>query len=800
MSRKLIIEKLLSNGEIINNNEFQSMMSSLLAINQNNSEITEYPNNLKLTEYQYLLDNKLITSNEIFDIANNLDSEDLLQDQLIDLSLANKVKFITLKTSLIKLSDINIEKCLNHGLEYHLLVKSMLMELRSPNDDVSDIKLSLSEKDKKILTTALKNNATINSVFEEIIEEDSYIKINGEDKKVFLSLEILRILVIDYNLDPNLILQYAVIKGMIPVAKLSIDLGAKVNDCFYSGNIPIVAMSIMTKYLMEKKIPNIFSKNTNLSSYNITSESSLVEIRNSLKNIDNDLSKAIDKATAFLDMFDFLIENGAKVEITPIMYRLFISVLDFNSIIKIFESSDTICSAREIYDLYRANGESEVNTENFIDIYNFIYEYMEMKSGKATSFGEMEIKLLNNLVNIDSIEEYKEFKFTNKYGYGPLHLSIITGQYELAIKMINAGFDIYAKSFKSITPIQLIEDFGGENKSLLDAIVNALDGVDIDLGRGESLVDSLFEVEDMFEAIIEKTKDPLFSLLKKDADLDFASKNKNKTYIAISEEDGNWSTGVWSASRLIAKKYPNVEFHLVNTDIVKKGGESFLKQYDGFINPGAGDSFPKTPEFTKDDCSFSMPLELHYQHILEFSSKNNIPYLGMCAGAQHFALYNNAILNAVKGYNMGQHQVTYIKGSLAYFQALTKTQQNNLLDSCEFPDISFKGDTAHHYAADSNNLGNNINLGALSEDNIAMSYCSVNGISCATQYHPEHQYDNLGEENAINQIVWLDNYVELAIMHHDFKVNNAPHPIQYMANVELRINECLVGDSFTTEL
>ncbi len=72
---------------------------------------------------------------------------------------------------------------------------------------------------------------------------------------------------------------------------------------------------------------------------------------------------------------------------------------------------------------------------------------------------------------------------------------------------------------------------------------------------------------------------------------------------------------------------------MVNTDIVKKGGESFLKQYDGFINPGAGDSFPKTPEFTKDDCSFSMPLELNYQHILEFSGKNNIPYLGMCAGA-----------------------------------------------------------------------------------------------------------------------------------------------------------------------
>ena len=227
----------------------------------------------------------------------------------------------------------------------------------------------------------------------------------------------------------------------------------------------------------------------------------------------------------------------------------------------------------------------------------------------------------------------------------------------------------------------------------------------------------------------------------------------------------------------------------MSTDLL----EELKQQYDGFINPGADDSFPKIPDFSKNDCSFSMKLEEHYQYILEFTSENNIPYLGMCAGAQHFSLYNNGTLKAVKGYNQGQHQVTYIKGSLSYFMALTKEQQNKLLTECEFPEISFRGDTAHNYAADPNKLGDNIQLGAISEDGITMSYGYNNGMGYVTQFHPEHRYDNIGEENAVNQISWLNNFVELAISHHGYRVNNEPHPSEYFTMIQDRMNECLVG-------
>ena len=76
----------------------------------------------------------------------------------------------------------------------------------------------------------------------------------------------------------------------------------------------------------------------------------------------------------------------------------------------------------------------------------------------------------------------------------------------------------------------------------------------------------------------------------------------------------------------------DIQFYLVTDELLAKGGEAFLKQFDAVISQGAGDSYPNIEEFAKEDCPFEMALENHYQNILDLTYKFNIPYLGMCAG------------------------------------------------------------------------------------------------------------------------------------------------------------------------
>jgi anthranilate/para-aminobenzoate synthase component II len=164
----------------------------------------------------------------------------------------------------------------------------------------------------------------------------------------------------------------------------------------------------------------------------------------------------------------------------------------------------------------------------------------------------------------------------------------------------------------------------------------------------------------------------------------------------------------------------------------------------------------------------------------------------MCAGAQHFAMYHGGTLAPLDGYNMGQHTVTYLEGTLPYFQVLTRAEQKKAIMECVLPKIKFKGDTAHHYAALPDKIGTGLQLGAVSEHGVPMSYAHTNGIRYATQFHPEHFYDK--DTPSINyQKAWIDNFVHIAMMHHDARVNNSTHPIDYFAEISDRLNECMVA-------
>ncbi|MGB4191275.1 MAG: gamma-glutamyl-gamma-aminobutyrate hydrolase family protein, partial [Rickettsiales bacterium] len=644
----------------------------LLEKQANFSDVYSVPGYFSEEVYELMLE-KGLKVDSLFSRAIELEPGEK-HDQLLDLALSKKVDFSSIYLSLpSSISDSDLEKCFKHGLTIEILIRSIFRELEKAYnlDSIEYNQAKLTERQIEILNKAKNNDTDINKVFTESIE--SFYRLTDFDGKLHIIPEkILEVLLKNYALDSNLILIYGIYNKVTDIVKFAIENNADVNCVIPNQNI-----SLFVKALFNQNIEGV----------------------------------------------NLLIEYGAKLEISIEHYIGVIKSSSFNFAAQIINKLPNLYTNDQLYEIFRSYGSSEAQIRDFLDLYDLIKEYVSAKEGNSTSISQIEMGILDGNVLLDKIIEYKEATLTNKYGYSLLHLSIIAGQYKLASKLVKDGVDINTKNHNNITPLQLLVSKKDVNLvELAEAVLEKADNIDISLGSGEILTDILIQNKDLEERVVELTNDSLFNLFKKEADLFSPSKDLSKTNIAISHGDNFWSTGIWSTARIISKNYPDVKIYLVRSDTLEKGGEAFLKQFDAVINPGAGDTYPKIDEFTKADCPFNMNLEKHYQNMLEFTHNHNIPYLGMCAGAQHFAMYHGGSLRPLKGYNKGQHQVKYIEGTYAHFMALTKAQQQEALQNCELPEIKFEGYTAHNYAAINEKLGNNMELGAVSEDNVAMSY------------------------------------------------------------------------------
>ena len=442
-------------------------------------------------------------------------------------------------------------------------------------------------------------------------------------------------------------------------------------------------------------------------------------------------------------------EHGVKISINLSEYIEFIKNENFSFKVYVVKAFTHIYNQDRASEILRYNGGSELDIKQFFDLHNLVNDYILAKNGIPNILGTAELTILDNQINIANIDEYNSSPYLNRYGYQALHLAIIANRNDLAEQMIQAGFNVYAQSHNHMTPLQLFVNmflsttFNGNRTEITRIISEVIGEVDVKLDYGQTLADRLITNHQLGAKIIEKSKDPLFYLFKQDADLFSLSQDTSKTNIAISHGTSFWSTGIWSTARLLTKNHPNVKFYLVNDKVLAKGGEAFFKQFDAVINPGAGDdSYPRNAEgFKKEDCPFNNQLEKYYQNTLELSDKFAIPYLGICAGAQHFSMYHGGSLKLLNRDNIDYSaslDIKFVEGTLPYYLSLTKEQQTKALSDCDLPKISFSGDRAHSFAAIIGQLGDNIELGAISGDQVAMSYAHSNGIRYATQYHPEH--------------------------------------------------------------
>jgi anthranilate/para-aminobenzoate synthase component II len=237
-------------------------------------------------------------------------------------------------------------------------------------------------------------------------------------------------------------------------------------------------------------------------------------------------------------------------------------------------------------------------------------------------------------------------------------------------------------------------------------------------------------------------------------------------------------------------KFPELNFKLVNPnlidDLIK---HSHVEYFSAWINPGSADSFPRNDKEFNISTWWSEPnkieLEHLYQKSLDLTAKYNIPYFGICGGAQHLALYHGASMKAVKGYSNATHNIRYEDLSLSSFYAMSLEKQKDVLYNCSPQKINIYAVTFNNYAVIAGKTGE-LELGATSDDtNVAMAYAHSNGIRYATQYHIEKLYEISEEQTNI-----IDSFIKQAYINSEGKYENFFSAIDIYSQISERIKQC----------
>ncbi|WP_375327362.1 gamma-glutamyl-gamma-aminobutyrate hydrolase family protein [Candidatus Tisiphia endosymbiont of Nemotelus uliginosus] len=570
---------------------------------------------------------------------------------------------------------------------------------------------------KQILDIILKLPGDINLVFANMINHKIY-DINRS--KCLISQATLEYINNTKRIKPDLLLEYGAVNGLEDVVKWAIKLGADPSAKAHDRDLNILEVALY--------------------------------------------------ANCALTIVDTLLQVQTITSPNIVPYIMAIIQSDINKAAEIIKRFPNIYKEESFYEQMRADGQSDIAIKMVTDMYKLAEDYLYNRN---LSEDERKILTTGQMISIEDTESTLTFQISNPYGFNPLHLALLAHKTQLAIALIKEGYSLYSCNNHGITALQLIGSFATMEMSknqksieeLLNITVKNIGDVDYTINdSGESLVDVLFNTL-LKTTALEYTKDPLFSFLKKDSNLTLAE--DAKVHIAISDGSESWSQGIWSAARVLMKKHHNIQFHLIQDKMVDDQGE-FLKQFDAIINPGAEDSYPADQEFSKRHCQFDTAIEKMYQKIVDISDKLGIPYLGICAGAQHLALYHGSTLMPVTGYHKGSHNIELRPGTLLYFMAMTKNQEKLALDSFQFPKIVVKGDTAHHFAAKT--LADGLRTDGLSEDQIIMAYSHENKMRFGIQFHPEHKC-NINNTEDDNQVALLESFLNLATSYKHKKRN-----------------------------
>ena len=633
-----------------------------------------------------------------------------------------------------------VETLLKHKISPKDLFKGVLSNAESFSAAIGNVPISeeLIIKFKNIIELIKLNNVDTNKVFGEYFKTQKSGLINSDIFKYLLENKLI---------DATHALEYAIRRGSIDLANLAFNYQPNINDKSQSSNLTLLDKALMT---------------------------------------------------GNLDIIDWLLDKGVERNANYKEYFNAINKASFDDACKIVERLPGIYNQVKIDEYLSANGVSIMMIKHSMDYYNLIVEYLAAMQGKTTSLSELEQQILtpDTTIAVDYVGGIPK----NIYGYTPLHLAIIADKYDLAKKMIEAGYELYTQNKNGVTPLECVafkndsSNDGSETntlKQLKQFIAKKIDNIDIVFDGGKSLADSFIEGPELASILLSRTQDPLFHFYKPGSTS--SNLDPEKIHIAIGHEEHLDNSNMSKIARLIMKANKDVEFHFVSYKALKEGGDNFIKQFDAFINEGTMDvSYPESTEFTTNNYSFSTPTEQLYQLILQKTDELKIPYLGICGSAHALSLYHQGAVAPIKGYGNNQHDIEFIKGTVPYFLSLSSEQQEQALKKGTFPTVKFKGETRSNHSIVKGKLGKDMVLGAVSEDQAPMAFVDKSGIRVATQYHPEYHYSL---PSATHEKAWLDNFVALARLHHNHKVYGTVSPSEYLQFVEHQLAQFTSDDT-----
>ena len=170
--------------------------------------------------------------------------------------------------------------------------------------------------------------------------------------------------------------------------------------------------------------------------------------------------------------------------------------------------------------------------------------------------------------------------------------------------------------------------------------------------------------------------------------------------------------------------------------------------FDGFINPGAGDTFPTSGEFNLNYLGKEYSGSDHeyaYQNIINYVQEKSIPYLGLCNGAQHLILNKDGyIAMADIPHNGVPHTLKVEQGSIVQFLAMNADEQSIAVSQGYFPAMEFAINTQHNYAGVYGKIGT-LELGGVSDAGVVEAVAN-NFYQVGFQFHPENMYNSMKDK------------------------------------------------------
>lgn len=286
---------------------------------------------------------------------------------------------------------------------------------------------------------------------------------------------------------------------------------------------------------------------------------------------------------------------------------------------------------------------------------------------------------------------------------------------------------------------------------------------------------------------------------------------KDSILIGITNEGHHFTDGIGGIAAKLMEQNENLFIIPLSEEMAED--YQLMKRFSGFINPGAGDSYPRgKSSFSLDDMDKEKMRDYEhlYQRVISFARQYDIPYLGICSGNQHLILNNGGYLQPVKGHEGNGIVVHFEKGSIPHFMALLPREKANALQSCQFADVTIeKASVAHGYAGVKEKLGRDVKLGAISKHNESVPEAVYYGHNqIGVQFHPERGYFNEVNGGPNRQQVLLDNFFDMTINYQKTRAYGLEHGFSYeqvrdsirQSNEKVikRLESCANGDGEQT--